>query len=172
MSHAATASRLKAAVPQFTVPDLLSTTEYYRDVLGFRIAGYYGSPPVFGIVSRDEVQVFFNRSDGSEFRTGKARGAGWTPWPWSCARGAPTSWRARSSGITSSTSSSSGIATDSCSPSGRIPVDKSRRLAPQWIAIGIAIGAGIGVATNNIAIWVGIGVALGVAMGLTFARRK
>jgi catechol 2,3-dioxygenase-like lactoylglutathione lyase family enzyme len=75
MSHAATASRLKAAVPQFTVPDLLATTEYYRDVLGFRIAGYYGSPPVFGIVSRDEVQVFFNRSDGSEFRTGKARGA-------------------------------------------------------------------------------------------------
>jgi catechol 2,3-dioxygenase-like lactoylglutathione lyase family enzyme len=74
-SDLATGVRLKAAVPQFTVKDLEATTEYYRDVLGFQIAGYYGSPPVFGIVQRDEVQVFFNRGDGSEFRTGKARGA-------------------------------------------------------------------------------------------------
>ena len=31
--------RFEAAVPQFTVPELVRTTEYYRDVLGFQIAG-------------------------------------------------------------------------------------------------------------------------------------
>src|SRR5258705_6394207 len=33
---------LLAAIPQFTVPDLVRTTEYYRDVLGFQIAGWDG----------------------------------------------------------------------------------------------------------------------------------
>ena len=57
-------------VPQFTVPDLVRTAEYYRDVLGFKIDGYWdgqhaslapANPPVFAIVSRDGVQLFFNR---------------------------------------------------------------------------------------------------------------
>ena len=63
-----------AAVPQFTVADLIGTTEYYRDVLGFNIEGYFADPPVFGIVSRDYVQVFFSR--GAEtMRTGRAKEA-------------------------------------------------------------------------------------------------
>ena len=70
-----TTIRFEAAVPQFTVPNVVSTAEYYRDVLGFRIAGYYGSPPVFAIVWRDEVQLFFNQADQSEVRMGRARGA-------------------------------------------------------------------------------------------------
>ena len=58
-----------AAIPQFAVPDLVRTAEYYRDVLGFTIAGYWDgehvslvpeTPPVFAIVWRDQVQVFFN----------------------------------------------------------------------------------------------------------------
>jgi uncharacterized glyoxalase superfamily protein PhnB len=73
-----------AAVPQFTVPDLIQTAEYYRDVLGFQIAGYWDgegvslvpeTPPVFAIVRRDQVQVFFNRADPSDVRTGRAEGA-------------------------------------------------------------------------------------------------
>jgi predicted enzyme related to lactoylglutathione lyase len=52
--------RFKAAVPQFPVPDVVRTAEYYRDVLGFTIAGYWNSPPAFGIVRRDAVEVFFN----------------------------------------------------------------------------------------------------------------
>jgi catechol 2,3-dioxygenase-like lactoylglutathione lyase family enzyme len=72
------------AVPQFTVPDLVRTAEYYRDVLGFQIAGYWDGervslaadpPPVFAIVRRDEVQVFFSRADQSDVRTGRADGA-------------------------------------------------------------------------------------------------
>jgi GNAT superfamily N-acetyltransferase/catechol 2,3-dioxygenase-like lactoylglutathione lyase family enzyme len=70
-----------AAVPQFTVPDLVRTAEYYRDVLGFEIAGYWDGerasmsptvPPVFAIVRRDQIQVFFNRARQLEVRTGRA----------------------------------------------------------------------------------------------------
>jgi catechol 2,3-dioxygenase-like lactoylglutathione lyase family enzyme len=72
-----------AAVPQFTVPDVVRTAEYYRDVLGFEIAGYWdgeqatptpGAPPVFAIVRRDDVELFFNRADGPVVRQ-RATGA-------------------------------------------------------------------------------------------------
>ena len=76
--------RFDAAIPQFTVPDVVRTAEYYRDVLGFQIAGYWNgeqvsldpyTPPVFGIVSRDSVRVFFSRADQSDVGTGRAQGA-------------------------------------------------------------------------------------------------
>ena len=76
--------RFDAAVPQFTVPDVVQTARYYRDVLGFQIAGFWNGervslaedpPPVFGIVWRDRIEVFFNRADCSELRTGRAEGA-------------------------------------------------------------------------------------------------
>jgi hypothetical protein len=47
--------RSLSAVPQFTVPDVVQTAEYYRDVLGFAIAGYWADPPVFAIVQRELV---------------------------------------------------------------------------------------------------------------------
>ena len=84
MSQTPTTARLVAAVPQFTVPDLVRTAEYYRDVLGFQIAGYWDGeqvslatdpPPVFAIVWRDDVQVFFNRADQPVVRTRPAEGA-------------------------------------------------------------------------------------------------
>ena len=80
----ATNIRFEATVPQFTVPDLIQTAEYYRDVLGFQIAGYWDgervslvsdTPPVFAIVWRDQIQVFFNRADHSVVRAGRAEGA-------------------------------------------------------------------------------------------------
>ena len=70
-----------SAVPQFTVPDVVKTAEYYRDVLGFQIAGYWdgesvtkspSAPPVFGIVWRGKVEIFFSRADDSPVRTGRA----------------------------------------------------------------------------------------------------
>ena len=84
MSQATPTVRFVAAVPQFTVQDLVRTAEYYRDVLGFQIAGYWNgervslvadTPPVFAIVRRDQVQVFFNRADQADVRTGRAEGA-------------------------------------------------------------------------------------------------
>jgi len=71
----ATTISFEGAVPQFTVPDVVRTAEYYRDVLGFQIAGYWATPPVFAIVWRDKVELFFNRADQAEVRTGRARGA-------------------------------------------------------------------------------------------------
>lgn len=73
-----------AAVPQFTVPDLVRTAEYYRDVLGFQIAGYWDGEqvsfakdpaPVFAIVWRDQIQVFFSRGDQPEVRARPTEGA-------------------------------------------------------------------------------------------------
>jgi len=67
--------RFQGAVPQFTVADVVATAEYYRDILGFQIAAYVGTPPVFAIVWRDRVELFFNKADQSEVRTGRAAGA-------------------------------------------------------------------------------------------------
>ncbi len=47
--------------PQFRVPDLIRTAEYYHDVLGFTIGGYFGDPPVFTQVSRDMVTIQLGR---------------------------------------------------------------------------------------------------------------
>jgi hypothetical protein len=63
--------RFERAVPQFTVPDVVRAAEYYRDVLGFEIAGYWQTPPVFAIVRRDAVSVYFNRAGHGEPRTGR-----------------------------------------------------------------------------------------------------
>lgn len=41
-----------------------------------------------------------------------------------------------------------------------------------WIGIGIALGAGIGVALDNIGLWIAIGIALGVAIGAMRSRRE
>jgi catechol 2,3-dioxygenase-like lactoylglutathione lyase family enzyme len=72
-STATTVIQFKSAVPQFTVRDVVKTAEYYRDVLGFQIAGYWADPPVFAIVWRDQVQVFFSLADQSDVRTGRAK---------------------------------------------------------------------------------------------------
>lgn len=65
------AALLLAAVPQFPVANVQRTAEYYRDVLGFAIDSYWDGqrrtlnptdPPVFGIVHRDDVQIFFYRA--------------------------------------------------------------------------------------------------------------
>ena len=67
--------RLKRAVPQFTVSDVVRTAQYYRDILGFQIASYWDGelashatdpPPYFAIVWRDDVQVYFGRGDDSQ----------------------------------------------------------------------------------------------------------
>ena len=74
-SEASAKIYFEAAVPQFTVPDVVRTAEYYRDVLGFQIAGYWDSPPVFAIVWRDKIEVFFSRANqAAEVRTGRATG--------------------------------------------------------------------------------------------------
>lgn len=48
--------------PQFTVPDVVAAARYYCDVLGFENRGFFGDPPVFAMVGRGGVEIFFNQS--------------------------------------------------------------------------------------------------------------
>ena len=56
-------AKLKAIAPQFVVPDVIKTAEYYRDVLGFKILGYFLDPPVYAIVGRDNVEIHLGKGD-------------------------------------------------------------------------------------------------------------
>lgn len=67
---------LRAAIPQWTVADLVATAEHYRDVLGFEISGYWQDPPVFAIVRRDRVQIFLSQAEpGASLAVPRADGA-------------------------------------------------------------------------------------------------
>jgi len=57
------AAKCKTICPHFVVPDVVASAEHYRDVLGFKIMGYWLDPPVFAIVARDEVEIQFGKSD-------------------------------------------------------------------------------------------------------------
>jgi hypothetical protein len=52
--------RLTTISPQFVVPDVMAA-EYYRDVPGFRILGYFLDPPIFAMVARDTVEIHFGK---------------------------------------------------------------------------------------------------------------
>jgi len=55
-------SDLRSIAPTFAVPDVVRTAEYYRDVLGFELMGYFLDPPVFAIVRRGGVEIHFGKS--------------------------------------------------------------------------------------------------------------
>jgi catechol 2,3-dioxygenase-like lactoylglutathione lyase family enzyme len=59
-------ARLTQIAPQLVVPDVVETAEYYRDVLGFKILGYFADPPVFAMVRRDNAEIHFGKADGDE----------------------------------------------------------------------------------------------------------
>lgn len=54
---------LKSIAPQLVVPDVVATAEYYRDILGFNILGYWAEPPVYSMVVRDGVEIHFGKSE-------------------------------------------------------------------------------------------------------------
>jgi hypothetical protein len=60
--------RLKKLAPQYVVPDVVKTAEYYRDELGFTILGYFADPPVFAMVERDDVEIHFGKADGENIQ--------------------------------------------------------------------------------------------------------
>jgi len=55
------ACRMTRAVPYFLVDDVFATAEFYRDVLGFRFDQFFGDPPSFTIVERDDVRIMFRQ---------------------------------------------------------------------------------------------------------------
>lgn len=59
----------KLVAPSFVVSDVLATAEYYRDVLGFEILGYFADPPVFAMVRRGWVEFHFGKADAEPQRS-------------------------------------------------------------------------------------------------------
>jgi predicted enzyme related to lactoylglutathione lyase len=72
----------KAIAPQFAVPDVIKAAEYYRDVLGFEILGYFLDPPVYAIVRHQEVQIHFGKSDTKPVSNANKRDAGLNAYIW------------------------------------------------------------------------------------------
>jgi len=56
-------AKFKRLAPRIVVNDVVATAEYYRDVLGFNILGYWAEPPVYAMVARDGVEIHFGKSD-------------------------------------------------------------------------------------------------------------
>jgi uncharacterized glyoxalase superfamily protein PhnB len=70
--NASAHASIRAITPQFTVPDVVATAEYYRDVWGFTINGYWLDPPVFAIIERDGFRMFFSKAEpDTKPRTGR-----------------------------------------------------------------------------------------------------
>jgi catechol 2,3-dioxygenase-like lactoylglutathione lyase family enzyme len=53
--------RMNRAAPYFLVDDVFATAEFYRDVLGFTFDEFFGVPPSFAIVDRDDVRIMFRQ---------------------------------------------------------------------------------------------------------------
>ena len=58
------AASLKMISPEFVVPDVTAAAEYYRDIFGFKILSYFLDPPVYAVVERDAVEIYFGKADG------------------------------------------------------------------------------------------------------------
>lgn len=79
------AVRLTMVSPEFIVPDVRAAAEYYRDVFGFRILGYFLDPPVFAMVGRDAVVIHFGKADNGappSPNVGRRRGLGLDAYIW------------------------------------------------------------------------------------------
>ena len=61
MTDTISIAEFQTIVPQFTVPDVIATARYYTDVLGFETRGFFGQPPVFAIIARGPIEIFFNQ---------------------------------------------------------------------------------------------------------------
>lgn len=59
-----TKAQLTGIAPQLRVPDVVKTAEYYINVLGFRLIGYFLDPPVYAMVERDGFQIHFGKING------------------------------------------------------------------------------------------------------------
>jgi catechol 2,3-dioxygenase-like lactoylglutathione lyase family enzyme len=52
---------MSRVAPYFLVDDVFATAEFYRDVLGFTFDEFFGDPPSFTIVERDDVRIMFRQ---------------------------------------------------------------------------------------------------------------
>ena len=52
---------MRSAAPFILVDDVFATAEYYRDILGFTFDQFFGEPPSFTIVDRDDVRIMLRQ---------------------------------------------------------------------------------------------------------------
>src|SRR5882672_9624497 len=60
--QASAGCRMTRVVRYFLVADVFATAEFYRDVLGFTFDEFFGHPPSFTIVERDDVSIMFRQA--------------------------------------------------------------------------------------------------------------
>ena len=60
---------LTGLAPQFVVPDVVKTAEFYRDKLGFEILGFFANPPVYAMVRRGSAEIHFGKADSEKIQT-------------------------------------------------------------------------------------------------------
>lgn len=53
--------RMTRSASYFLVDDVFATAEFYRDVLGFTFDEFFGVPPSFVMVQRDDVNIMFRQ---------------------------------------------------------------------------------------------------------------
>ena len=52
------------AAPLLLVDDVVGSGEYWRDVLGFNLGRYFGTPPMFTIMQRNAARVMLRQAPG------------------------------------------------------------------------------------------------------------
>lgn len=52
-------AKLNGIAPTFVVPDVVKTAEFYHDMLGFEILGYFAEPLVYAMIARDSAEIHF-----------------------------------------------------------------------------------------------------------------
>lgn len=73
---------LKSIAPQLVVPDVVATAEYYRDILGFKILGYFAAPPVYSMVARDGVEIHFGKAEAAGASNSTVRSGSFDVYIW------------------------------------------------------------------------------------------
>jgi catechol 2,3-dioxygenase-like lactoylglutathione lyase family enzyme len=62
-------AEVRGVAPVLLVNDVQKTAAYFRDALGFSVRGFWGDPPMFSIVRRDEIEVMLNQvAKGDAFK--------------------------------------------------------------------------------------------------------
>lgn len=75
-------AELKSIAPQLVASDVVATAEYYRDVLGFKILGYFAEPPVYSMVARDGVEIHFGKAESAGTSNTKVRSGSFDVYIW------------------------------------------------------------------------------------------
>ena len=62
-------AKLIGIAPLLVVEDVVKTAEYYCEILGFSLIGYFLEPPVYAMFQRDDFQIHFAKSNSSDIKT-------------------------------------------------------------------------------------------------------